>query len=487
MNPLTKFLLAHFRYLFFARTMSLTLEYSSKTKDYENVGKRPLANANENQKKRVKLDPGIKVELPDEMWMKIMGYLDYMDLFQNISLICKHFYNIHRSSAKYLEVKRLERRQHFLTAIKVLSDCKSLKTLRIEVKSFNMSYMDAIIKQALISCQNVKTLKVFSDQDRYLNDKFRTKPCLSMKTIGTLGKKLEHLVLHDIQIEETDFLSNLIELKSLGLTSLTQRPEEILSLSKFWPKLEAINFVDFPMSVGEELISFLAAELNSFFSKKAPKQKELSLMTYYERFLHHCSSSFYDIEKLTAHGAFLTEKGLQYISNMPNLKSIVLHDINSSVTFLDPYIIKHGEALKSFFKNMNGKNLHCLVLSDCKGFDVSAFEELSKQHYPELEALYISQLSNIENPEAIIKKLVQNCPKLNHIHLKGGFSNISNQFLLDLLKDFNVRITIEGKVLSSGKKYISKKKFFEAYLKKHDFQSYEKYKQMELQSKWLAK
>ena len=388
---------------------------------------------------------------------------------------------------KYLEVKDLERRQHFLTAMKVLLDCKSLKTLRIEVKSFNMSYMDAIIKQALILCQNLRTLKVFSDQNgKYLNDKFRTKPCLSMKTIGTLGKKLEHLVLHDIQIEETDFLSNLIELKSLGLTSLTQRPEEILSLSKFWPKLEAINFVDFPMSVGEELISFLAAELNSFFSKKAPKQKELSLMTYYERFLHHCSSSFYDIEKLTAHGAFLTEKGLQYISNMPNLKSIVLHDINSRVTYLDPYIIKHGEALKSFFKNMNGKNLQCLVLSDCKGFDVSAFEELSKQHYPELEALYISQLSNIENPEAIIKKLVQNCPKLNHIHLKGGFSNISNQFLLDLLKDFNVRITIEGKVLSSGKKYISKKKSFEYYMKKHDFQLYEKYKEMEQQSKWLA-
>ena len=135
---------------------------------------------------------------------------------------------------------------------------------------------------------------------------------------------------------------------------------------------------------------------------------------------------------------------------------------------------------------MNGKNLQCLVLSDCIGFDKSAFEELSKQHFPELEALYISRKSIIENSEEIIKKLVQNCPRLNHIHLKGGFSNIPNSFLLDMLKDFNVRITIEGKVLSSGKKYISKRKSFEAYLKKHDFQLYEKYKEMEQRSKWLA-
>ena len=138
-------------------------------------------------------------------------------------------------------------------------------------------------------------------------------------------------------------------------------------------------------------------------------------------------------------------------------------------------------------KNLNGKKLQCFVLSNCKGFDESAFEELSKQYFPELEALYIGQQLVVENPEVIINRIIQNCPRLNHINLKGGFSYIPNSFLLDMLKDFNVRITIEGRVWSSGKKYISKKKSFEAYLKKHDFQSYEKYKQMELQSKWLAK
>ena len=86
----------------------------------------------------------------------------------------------------------------------------------------------------------------------------------------------------------------------------------------------------------------------------------------------------------------------------------------------------------------------------------------------------------------MIRKLVANCPKLNHIHLKGQFGNISNEFLLDMFKDFNVLITIEAKVLNSGKEYISKKKCFEDYLKKNDSQLYIKYQEMEQQSKWLA-
>ena len=92
---------------------------------------------------------------------------------------------------------------------------------------------------------------------RFLNKNYTPSfnKCLSMKTIGTLGKKLEHLVLNDVEMEEKYFLSNLIELKSLGMTSFTERPEEILSLSKFLPKLEAINFADFSSHNGEEFIS----------------------------------------------------------------------------------------------------------------------------------------------------------------------------------------------------------------------------------------
>ena len=190
------------------------------------------------------------------------------------------------------------------------------------------------------------------------------------------------------------------------------------------------------------------------------------------------------IEKFVAYNARLTENGLKNISELPSLRLVVLHKIWRMCRVGDQY--NDSEVLSSFFRNMSGKSLRCLVLSNCIGFDLAAFEELSKQNFPELEALYISQHLIIENSEEMIKKLVANCSKLNHIHLKGEFGNISNEFLLDMFKDFNVHITIEDKVLNSGNEYISKKKFFEDYLKKNDSQLYIKYQEIEEQSKWLA-
>ena len=230
-------------------------------------------------------------------------------------------------------------------------------------------------------------------------------------------------------------------------------------------------------------ISLAAVQVNSFFSNRALKLKEITIYHSDLQGFSSCLRSLENIQKLTAFRSSLREEDLTHISEMPNLKSLVLHD--NFIYYYD--LTKASYTLKSFMKNLNGKKLQCFVLSNCKGFDESAFEELSKQYFPELEALYIGQQLVVENPEVIINRIIQNCPRLNHINLKGGFSYIPNSFLLDILKDFNVRITIEGKVSSNGKKYISKKKSFEDFLKKHDYQLFEKYKEMEQQSKWLAK
>ena len=55
------------------------------------VLKRPLAKKHNigSDVKKVKLDR--KVDLPNEIWMKIMSYMKSIDLFQNVSLVCKHF------------------------------------------------------------------------------------------------------------------------------------------------------------------------------------------------------------------------------------------------------------------------------------------------------------------------------------------------------------------------------------------------------------
>ena len=120
--------------------------------------------------------------------------------------------------------------------------------------------------------------------------------------------------------------------------------------------------------------------------------------------------------------------------------------------YIDDIFLQSNRTLNSFFENMNGKNLKCLVLSNCHGFNIISLIVLSMQQFPELEELYISKQSIIEHPEICITRLIQNCPKLKHIHLKGGFANIHNEFLLQMFKEFSVCITIEARVLSSGKK-----------------------------------
>ena len=192
---------------------------------------------NTDVQKRVKLDPNRRVELPDEIWMKIMGHVKPMYLFQNISLVCKHFYNIHRSAAVCFEVNNVKDEDHFQGLMKVLPDCISLEVIKIKLESSKMAYMDAIIKQVLSSCQKVKTMKLLSDQIVIDNSK---DPHLSMKTIGTLGTRLEHVEFNNVEIEDKNFLSNLQELKTLTLPSyhesVEKGPKEILALFKFWPK-----------------------------------------------------------------------------------------------------------------------------------------------------------------------------------------------------------------------------------------------------------
>ena len=242
-----------------------------------NVDKRPFVIEIETnpENKKVKHDPENNVKFPDEIWLKIMSYLNSQDLFQKISLVCRHFYDIHRCAAIYLEVNHVKDEKYFQDLIRVLPDCKLLKVIKIKVESSKMAYMDAIIKQVLSSCQKIKTLKLFSDQ--YILENTEN-PHLSMKTIGTLGTKLEQLELNNFKIEDNNFLSNLHELKTLTLPSyhesVEKGPKEILALFKFWPKVEAINFVDHFHCLRDTISADTL--LDSILCKKVPKLKEAS-------------------------------------------------------------------------------------------------------------------------------------------------------------------------------------------------------------------
>ena len=416
----------------------------------ESVGKRQsdsnIEVSHEHRNKQVKLDPKRKVELPDEIWMKILSYVNSTDLFQNVTLVCQRFYNIHRSAVQYLEIESfsLQNKRQFKSAKRILSQCNSLKLFKIkwmETRTGNpklmVSYMNEMIKQVLVSAPNLKMLGYPTVHDhQFMSSHLETK---TVEAIGTLGKQLEHLeVDHALFFE--GFNSNFNDLKSLFLKNFTSS-SDISSLSKKCPKLESIR-LDFLRILENENISIKVFE--DFFSKMAlTALKEVSFQSLFNNQLLRCISQCNKIVKFKAFDCNITEFGFDCISKM-SLNELVLHRNFPSclLRFSDPPS-NSSEALKSFLKNLNKEKLKCLVLSECRGFDTSVFKELSKQYFPELETLFVGDCSvEFEKPHGIIKKLIENCPKLKNIHLKGKFDNKYNHLLIAMCKDSNISLKI---------------------------------------------
>ena len=273
---------------------------------------------NTDVQKRVKLDPNRRVELPDEIWMKIMSYVKSMHLFLNVSLVCKRFYNIHRSAIKYLKVECVRNKKKFQSAIKVLAQCKSLKAFEIQYAHYENHnwqsktfYMESMIKQVLISSQNLKILKL--DQSATL---------LNMERIGIgiLGKRLEHLEVNGRNIEGKSCISTLNELKTLRFDCFSER-NDILSLIINFPKLEAIFF----SNITDKKMD--SAAFDEFFAKKASTLKKISLRNIFvDEFLKNLGLC-QNIESFIACRA---ELDLKYISELSHLKELVLKEIKKN-------------------------------------------------------------------------------------------------------------------------------------------------------------
>ena len=444
------------------------------------------------EQKKVKLDPYRRVELPDELWMKIMSYVKSRYLFQNVSLVCKRFYNIHRSAVQYLEMKSVGKKKEFLAAMKVLSQCKSLKVFEIEwayrpycrVTSM-MMMMEDMIKQVLTSSKILKSIKV------YFNGGYGSlaEQPFSMDNIKTLGRKLEHLELRGMNIEDKGFLSTLNELKTLKVDCISDE-NDVISLTNNCPKLEAIhlsNLKPFDMDLG---LAF-----DEFFSKRLSTLKEISLKKFFYRNIYDdgflknlvlCQN----IERFVACAVMLD---LKHISGLSNLKELMLRRIQTKTSSS-----ASAEIWITFFLNMNRKHLESLILSDCYGINTFVIKELAKLNFPELKMLHIKLLTEVnpENPNEIIKKFIKNCPKLKTIYFFGERLKIDNHFILTMFKDFNVHISIDSRpFISAYERYtlISKESLekqqtsLEEYMKDHDSQLHEKYMKMDKGSRLADK
>ena len=105
-------------------------------------------------------------KLPNELWLKIMNYLKTKELFTNVALVCKNFYNLAKD-VEYLELKDISELK-FESAMKLLKATKHLKEISLSTrfKLENSKPMDQLLIQALMSSKGIKSIKLLPFHER---------------------------------------------------------------------------------------------------------------------------------------------------------------------------------------------------------------------------------------------------------------------------------------------------------------------------------
>ena len=94
--------------------------------------------------KRSKVNP----QFPDEIWLKIIGYMKTRDVFGSFALSCKHFNNLTKD-LRAIKLKRIETWEDFR---KVLEVAKKLKNLfQFEIDEFHDNHSNRIAVDYLMN------------------------------------------------------------------------------------------------------------------------------------------------------------------------------------------------------------------------------------------------------------------------------------------------------------------------------------------------
>ena len=109
---------------------------------------------------KLKLSPSPLMDLPNEIWMKILSFLPTYDILKNFNLACKHFHSLATNpcAIKSLQLKleeNVKESSHYEEIIKLLKRSKTLNKLIIN----GHVRVNHILEHAL-KLNNLKTLEV---------------------------------------------------------------------------------------------------------------------------------------------------------------------------------------------------------------------------------------------------------------------------------------------------------------------------------------
>ena len=401
----------------------------------------------------LKVNSSREVNLPDEIWLKIIQFLPTKEVFGSFALSCKRFHDLTQDpkAVKYLQLNKIDNDFKFENAMKVVE--KSNGIVELKINKVLGHFADELIILALKSSPQLKSLK--SDTG-----------ILSSKAIQVIANsEIEVLDLEELGPIGPVGISKLCNIKTLRSLKMLSYDRIIISLEKNDVPIEDIQFFS------EPICNECPEILNDFFKKKKDSLKSfgLKLDQYDEEYPLNNLNLCQNLEEIVMFSWH--SKNLKILYGLPHLKKIVLHKFETK-----------SEDLASFFNCLSLKKLEEISFQYCLNVKEDFFKELSKIDFPELKFLSIHPTLEDRRENDILcdetlKRLVLKCPNLKMIQFGSHFfmCNLNFKTLFEMFHEANIFILF-GEIHSQ----IS----FEDWLFNNDKNVYENYQKQKMSRFW---
>ena len=402
--------------------------------------------------KKIKVDLK-SVELPNEIWIKIMNYLPTNDILNSFGHVCRRFHGL-IGDMKYLQAKIINL-DMFDELIAVLEESKGIIALDLENVSKRIGNLkDDFINHIISLCGKLKSLRVSGNCD------------VNMDTISILkqfGPQFEHLCLEGIVTNEEVLIeiSKMKFLKSLSLVNLKIQPfyQSVITFKVFQNlsinaiQLESINVV-FQFSDSKVYEAF-----NQLIYDKRETLKKVR---------------FANSKRVDCYGYWPCESynNLNLCKNLQELSGSHVHEFQHTQSKLKRLLMTgkiNSEELSALSK-INLTNLEHLEIV----LNVSNFCQFAQLEFPALKFLMI-QLENWDESISLrLYTLMKNSPNLKALRFKGFGLPIT------ISKDLKFKSFDSKGIIIGGKDRLQYDfKMAEYFLKNNkDYQLFEKYKEL---------
>ena len=424
--------------------------------------KRPAEGAIERfSAKRAKIDSARRIELPNEIWLKIINFMKTKDLFLNFSFVCKYFNSLAKDfkGLECLQLPRIRDKTQCATIVKLLKGSKRLKEISF-LETDTKQHFKTLLMHSLKSHKNIKSIKVVASRFH------KAYPLCQkiMENMKTLANNLQCLELHDIDPETLSEIPNIKTLKTLKIYPATRMatvlPQFIVDISLKCELLETLS-----LSAIWCRSNYSNPHKEAFECLFRERKNTLKSLTFIGEKISNTSILFWDLftnlnlcqnlEELTIKNIHLGQSDVQAIVELPKLKSLKLEGLQGHLSHL--------------FRGLTSPYLRHLILRNSFSVrttsEVDFIQELANAKFPALERLFL-KINNCYINETALSGIIHNSPKLKSIHLQEMVVDISLEWFSEIFTNGNIFIMFGRLLQTINQEYsVEKEKISKSFLK----------------------